>query len=361
MPSLDPPGGLIPERPDQLTPAWLATVFTRHGFSAAIESIDFRPIEGGGLTSELLRVVPRVHDETTGFAPPLIWKRSSADATARASFQRGYEAEVEFYRAIAPRSGVAVPRSFVAAYEERTGAHVLVLEDLSASMSSGLMREVAVEEAAAVLDELARLHASEWATSGALQAAEDFARLRPFVEEHAAAGRPYLSEHVDDRVRQRTRRYADEVAGYFAALSAGPQTRTHGDVHPDNVLLPHSGNANSGDARPVLIDWQGSRIDAPMRDVARFLVLALTVEDRREHEDELLDHYLATLGHHGAHYDRDAAARDFRTASLLQWGWAVIFFRHEPIWDTGTREAMPSLVRRAAAAFDDAITSRGKS
>ncbi len=350
MPSLDPPRGVIPASPDELTPTWLATVFTRHGFSAAIEAITFEPFEEPALTSRITRVIPRVQDETTGVAPPLLWKRSLPAGASREAFQRGYAQEVRFYREVAPAVNVAAPRCFAAAHDPATGEHVLLLEDLTPAVPGNLAEGVSVDRAASVLRELARLHASNWSTDAPAQPPEAFARLRPFVEELAPAALPFLSEHVDARAGERTARYASEVAGLFAALSAGPQATVHGDAHPGNVLFPaHE------DGRPFLIDWQGCSVDAPLRDVARFLTLGLTIEDRRRHEDELLAGYLADLEGNGVHVDRRAIARLYRTALTLQWGWAVIFFRLEASWDAGTRAAMPALVRRAAAAFDDAI------
>lgn len=348
MPSLDPPNGLIPETPEQLTPSWLATVFTRYGFSAAIESIDFRPIEANPLTSQILRVVPRVQDETTGFAPPLVWKRSLADPEARRPFHRGYATEVAFYRDLAPHLGVRVPRCFAAAYDDDSGAHVLLLEEVKGTRGD-YIEGVTPDQAATVLHELARLHVTDWDDSNQRQPAPEFDRLEALVERWEPAAVPFLTRHVDNQAAERTRRYAGAVASLFSDLSAAPQTVTHGDAHQANAVFP-----DAPDARPVLLDWQGSHIDAPIRDVARFLVLGLTTEDRRAHEEALLDGYLAQLRKLGVPYQASRARNDYRTALLLQWGWAVIFFRLEPNWDPTTRAAMPVLARRAAAAFDDA-------
>jgi len=348
MRSLDPPYGLIPESPDQLTPSWLAAIFTRHGFSAAIESIDFRPIEGNPLTSQMLRVVPRVQDETTGFAPPLIWKRSLDDPEARRSFRRGYAAEVAFYREQAPLLDVAIPRCFAAAHDDDSSAHLLLLEEIHGTRGDHI-EGVSPEQAEAVLRELAHLHAARWNHSSQRRPASDFIRLEALVAHWEPRSTPFLAEHVDDRSAERTQRYMGDVASLFSRLSAGPQTLTHGDVHPANVVFP-----DRTGGRPVLVDWQGSRIDAPMRDIARFLVLGLATEDRRTHEEALLAGYRARLEEHGIDYGSANAARDYQAALKLQWGWAVIFFRPEPIWDRDTRAAMPALARRAAAAFDDA-------
>jgi aminoglycoside phosphotransferase (APT) family kinase protein len=350
LPSLDPPFGIIPTTPDALTATWLATILTRHGFSAAIEAMEFRSLATSSLTSEIVRVVPRFQDETTGVTPALLWKRSSDDDRRRETFQGSYATEVAFYREIAPGVDVSVPRCFAAAHEQQTGAHVLLLEDLTPDTAGDFVRSVPPDHAEAVLREFARLHASRWTDPAPLRRpAGDCASMNSFVEQCVLLSTPYLTEHVDQHAAERTGRYANEVARLRSALAAGPQALIHGDAHPANVIF-----ASSAAARPSLVDWQCSRVDAPLRDVAQFLMLALTVEDRRRYEQELLTGYLQDLQTNGAHYDAAAAAGDYRSALMLQWGWAVAFLRHEPIWDRDTGSAMPTLVKRAAAAFDDA-------
>ena len=350
MPSLDPPFDVIPATPKDLTATWLATILTRHGFSAAVEAIEFQPLEASSLTSELLRIVPRFQDETTGVTPALLWKRSADDADRRALFRGGYAAEVAFYREVAPVLDVSVPRCFAAAYEEESGAHVLLLEDLTSSTGGDFVHGISPGEAEGVLREFARLHAARWirptVAAGPTGQSEE---TRSFVDQDAPLSAAYLAEHVDGHAAERTRRYGDEVSGLRASLAAGPQAFIHGDAHPANVLLPRTAGA-----RPRLVDWQSSGIGAPLLDVARFLVLALTVEDRRRSEQALLSSYLEELEARGGRYEVAAAARDYRMASVLQWGWAVELLRHESLWDRDTRAAMPTLVRRAAAAFDDA-------
>jgi aminoglycoside/choline kinase family phosphotransferase len=298
----------------------------------------------------MLRVVPRFQDETTGVTPALLWKRSAEDQRRREAFERGYAAEVEFYREIAPRVDVSVPRCFAAAYEQETATHVLLLENLAPSAPGDFVQGISPDRAEIALREFARLHAARWTNGAASQgSAGELARH----ESSTSRSTPYLTEHVDDRATERTRRYADEEAEHLAALAAGPQTFIHGDTHPANVIFP-----DSAAARPHLIDWQCSRVDAPLRDVARFLIVALSTEDRRAHEQELLSSYLDQLRANGANYDGPAAARDYRIASMLEWGWAVAFVRHQSIWDLDTRTTMPTIVKRIAAAFDDVTLER---
>jgi len=340
--------------PDELTRTWLATILTRYGFSAAVEAIEFRLPRASSLSSEMLRVIPRFQDETTGVTPALLWKRSANDHLRREVFEPGYAAEVEFYREIAPRIDVSVPRCLAAAYERETGAHVLLLQDLAPSTPNDFIQGISSEEAAFTLREFARLHAAHWTDGAMLQGStEALAGHQMFVKPHASLSAAYLTEHVDGRAIERTRRYADEEAAHLAALAAGPQTFIHGDAHPANVIFPQSSTA-----RPHLIDWQHSRVDAPLRDIARFLIFSLSTEERRAHEQALLSNYLDQLRTNGASYDAPSAARDYRIASNLEWGWAVAFVRHKSIWDRDTRAVMPILVKRIAAAFDDVTLER---
>ena len=353
MPSLDPPFGAIPETPEDLTPTWLATVLTRHGFSAAIDSIEFRSPPTSSLTAEVLRVIPRFHDETTGVTPPLLWKRSAQDAARRAAFQADYATEVAFYRDIAPDLDISIPRCLAAAYEEKSGAHLLLLEDRSPPTAVDFVRGISADETRTTLRELARLHASSWAKPPpqALPAHPIEDQPSP-ADESRTSDTAYLSEHTDEHAAQRARQYRSALPHLRSTLADGPQTLIHGDTHPANILLPATGGA-----RPCLVDWQLSGLGAPILDVARYLVLALAIEERRASERELLAYYLEQLQTHRDPYDPARAERDYRTASLLQWGWALDLLRHESIWDQDTRDAMPTLVKRAAAAFDDAASN----
>lgn len=347
MPSLDPPGGVIPEMPEELTPTWLAAVLTRSGFSAAVQSIEFRPV-AGALTSEVVRVVPRMQDETTGFAPGLIWKRSLATDEQRKPFRAGYATEVSFYRDVAPTMGVSVPRSFAAATDRASGAHVLLLEDLAPGAAGNLESGVTAVEAESTVRELARLHAHRWRPTGPSHPPESFSDARGLIERWAPVGATFLEQHVEGDVSERTNRYVDRAADRLSTLSAGPETFVHGNAHPANVILP-----TVAGRRPHLIDWQASASGAPLRDVARFLVLGLSTEDRRAHEDAMLDAYVEELGTRGVRADRASIAGHYSAAAQLQWGWAVLFFRFELLWDQDTRTAFQVLAQRAAVAFDD--------
>jgi hypothetical protein len=97
----------------------------------------------------------------------------------------------------------------------------------------------------------------------------------------------------------------------YVALRAGPRTASHGDFRLDNLLF------QSGDPRPVVVDWQTLSWAAGSYDAAYFIGGCLSPEDRRAHETELLAHYhgaLCGLGVEG--YSLDQLRRDTRRDSF---------------------------------------------
>jgi len=339
LPSLDPPFGAIPDSPEELSVTWLASVLSRFGFSSAIDAVEFGSTEGTSLTSEVLRVVPRFRDETTGVAPALLWKRSAGEPARRETFAQGYATEVAFYREVAAGLGGVTPRCFCAAFDEGSAAHVLLLEDLSPAVPADLGAGLSAEQVRGVLGELARVHAIGWGEMG---------DGRSSHRELASEPRGPLDGGSDVADGARTRRFREMGPALRAVLAGGPQTLIHGDVQPSNVVLAEG-------RRPRLVDWQCSRVDAPMRDVARLLVLGMTVEERRAHERDLVSGYLDALAELGVRYEAEVAAEGFRAASMLEWGSVVALHGQERWWDADTRLGVATLVERAAATFDDLV------
>ncbi len=90
--------------------------------------------------------------------------------------------------------------------------------------------------------------------------------------------------------------------------NSGPGALVHGDVNQGNLLFP-----NNGSDEPVFIDWQLSARMVPAFDLSYFLVQKLSVEQRREHEGELLKEYYRLLpGHVQANYTFDHLQLDYR-------------------------------------------------
>ena len=80
----------------------------------------------------------------------------------------------------------------------------------------------------------------------------------------------------------------------------------HGDFRLDNLLF-------RPDGEPAwIVDWQTVSYACPARDLAYFLGNSLTVSDRRAHEHDLVDHYVAELARAGVSYAADQAWHEMR-------------------------------------------------
>jgi Phosphotransferase enzyme family len=231
----------------------------------------------------------------------LVGKFASADEQSRATglALRAYEVEVRFYREVAARVDARVPLTFVAEIEPETGWFTLLLEDIAGGIQGDQMAACSPDVAAAVLDEMAGLHAPcweapelaalEWLNRGSPQADEMLIAmvqmlLPGFLERYADTMAP---EH------QEVCRFLAAHMPAYVAQRSGPRTASHGDFRLDNLLF------QPGDPRPVVLDWQTLIWGSAAADVAYFVGGSVCTEQRRAHEPDLLSHYHQALCRRG--------------------------------------------------------------
>lgn len=197
--------------------------------------------------------------------------------------------EALFYEILAPALAIRVPTAYVARHDERDGSFVLLLEDLDSTnctVSDG-PTGVAPAAAARALEDLAEFHVRY----------DDPARR---TAEAAWVPPPMAgSDYGDVRLRYGLDHHRDRLSAPFVAIAelylekrqsfhalwdSGPRTVIHGDPHIGNVFDDHG--------RTGFLDWGVINVSTPLRDVSYFLTMALTIDDRRRHERDLLHHYL---------------------------------------------------------------------
>lgn len=197
--------------------------------------------------------------------------------------------EVRFYTELAPLLRMRVPEVYVARQEPEDGAFVLLMEDLlerGCKVSDGTVG-VAPDAAARALEDLAALHIRY----------EDAGRR---ASEAGWVSEPTHSDYGQVLLRQALAQHRERLSPAFVELALlyieqgdalhavwqrGSRTVVHGD--------PHIGNLFDDAGRTGFLDWGIINVGPPLRDVSYFLTMALSIEDRREHERRLLAHYLA--------------------------------------------------------------------
>jgi hypothetical protein len=253
----------------------------------------------------------------------------------------GSAAEAMFYIDVAPRLEVRSPRVHFAAVDGM--ASIIVMDDIVAlgghfmnphfPFTQEIVRET--------LSQLARLHATTWGLGPVADIPWLGHGLARFVAMHDAEA---LQKLLDDG---RAEGFAPEICSgenLVAALRAqqefGVTCLLHGDTHTGNVYLDPEGRAS-------FFDWEVVQTGHWAQDVAYHLGTALTIEDRRANEQELLQFYLAELAANGApapSFDEgwELYRRSFSYGYLL---WVITMIR-------GRDEVLQHMPRLGAALTD---------
>jgi hypothetical protein len=197
-------------------------------------------------------------------------------------------------------SGVVLPLDHPAVYaaiiDEDGRDFLMIMEDVVARGADprDSTRPMTVDQVASGVRGLARMHSEFWGERLTRDPALEW--VEPFV---AFAGLEYAPLHIaherlGDTVPAEivalsgTELFVDIWARYIGTLTTSSQTLLHGDPHIGNTyVLP--------DDQVGFLDWQMVRRGNWSLDLGYFLQGALTIEDRRRSERELLDEYRNAL------------------------------------------------------------------
>jgi hypothetical protein len=295
-----------------VTPEWLTLVLTGSGAlreGARVMGVDTTSI-GTGQMADTSRLT-LTYDEAGAGPASVVGKFASADDQSRATglALRAYEIEVRFYREVADRVGTRIPALHFADVEPDTGWFTLILEDMVGARQGDQIEACGPDVAAAVLEEMAGLHAPCWEAPD-LAALEWLNRNSPdvdgFMGAMVASLLPGFLERYGDRLAPEHAALCELFVAHLPAWMAsrtGPRTASHGDFRLDNLLF------TAGERRPVVVDWQTLSWAGGSYDAAYFIGGCLSAEDRRLHELDLLGHYHRELLARGV---RDYSLEDLR-------------------------------------------------
>lgn len=190
------------------------------------------------------------------------------------------------------------PTVYAAPIDEADEDFVLIMEDLTAREADprDATRPLTVEQAACGVRGLARLHGAFW---GERVRRPGLEWLEPFVPWDGMqwAPLPAALERLGDDAPDSVHALAIDqlVEGIwkpFIRTLTSPgtsQTLLHGDPHIGNTYLVPTGEVG-------FLDWQVARHGNFSLDLGYFLQGALTTEDRRVAERQLLEEYRDELG-----------------------------------------------------------------
>lgn len=270
--------------------------------------------------SEAAAVPPTQLCVKGGFNPQLVQMMPTLKAV--------YRREAEFFHYIAPTTSMRIPSAWFSGSDTASGQGIVILSDLKATAGCTFgdpLEPWPLERVRAGIEELAKLHASTWgAAPEAFPWLKEGFSLREVILsmcEPAAWDARFKTDARPPRIADYLVADRERIVAAYKTLwkATDPALRcvVHGDTHIGNTFI-------TPDGQPGFLDFQGLHVNSALHDVAYFVVGALTVEDRRAHEESLLDHYLACLVRQGGpEIDRVKAWEEYRMHNLHGFGWAL--------------------------------------
>ncbi|MFN8627370.1 MAG: phosphotransferase [Candidatus Binatia bacterium] len=243
-----------------------------------------------------------------------------------------YETESQMYREVLPKLDIPQVRCLGAAYEGESERFILLLEDLTPRQPffpHAKEKPLTPEQVAALLSQLARLHARYW-NSPRLEEMEhrwlssllsgrqfDFfeALVAPGIEA-LAADSPYRQDLIARTGWTPRQLWAGVKAAHAYHFKIFPPTLVHGDTGAHNTW--HLADGSFG-----FLDWQISARGTWAHDVHYLMIESLSIAERRANERALVGHYLAELARNGVNDlpDIETAMQGYGRAII--WGFAI--------------------------------------
>jgi aminoglycoside phosphotransferase (APT) family kinase protein len=281
----------IPQGWDGITPDWMTTALATHHPGAVVDRVRVALRDDGTNKRARLELT-----YSAGSGPATVFAKAVDPAHADlVALTSGLFHEPRLFS-----SGVVLPLDhptvYAALIDEERSDFLMIMEDVVAHGGDprDSTRPLTVEQVANGVRGLARLHSAYWGDR--LTANPALGWVEPFV---AFEGMQYAPLHIArERLRDTVsaeilrltgeQLFVDIWARYVGTLTTSPQTLLHGDPHIGNTyVLP--------DDDVGFLDWQMVRRGNWSLDLGYFLQGALTIEERRRSERELLDEYRAAL------------------------------------------------------------------
>jgi len=315
--------GLI-KTADEIDGDWLAGVLGESG--VAVEEVT--PI-GTGQMSGSVRVA---YPSGGGASETIVVKLASEDETSRATGVGfgAYLREISFYENLAARIGEPLVPHHLAVYDEAGGWFTLVMDDVRDALQGDQIAGCSPEQARVALIALARVHAPVF-NDLALAATPWLNQENPLNQAVLTQLLPLFLERYGERVEPAHAEVCERFVASADAWGAdrrAPLGLMHGDYRLDNLLFHDRGCS--------VVDWQTVSFGPAMLDCSYFLAGALSVVDRREHEEALVRVYFDELAAQG-----------------------VRGFEWERCWEEYRRQCFHALVMAIAPAMVVERTDRG--
>lgn len=350
----------VPSTYEAITDTWLTDVLCSGVPGARVVEFGFDAPDDGSSNRRRIFLSYNEPGEAAGLPATVFCKAAASLATRTVLAESGTaEAETNFYLKARPRLDIPAPETYYAGFDPETYAYLIMMKDVGGTVTFPDERHVTTrEQAENQIDTLARLHSRFYESPELGTASLPFTRWNVWWKDMMAASPGFApccdqafgeSEHIMPARLFRRREEIWPKTMQSAANHAGlPQTLIHSDVHLKNwFLLP--------DNRMGLHDWQLATIGHWSRDLIYTITTALTVENRRAWDRELIALYLDKMAEHGVpRISLDEALNHCRQQLMTALAFWTITLRPAPeMTDMQPERTTWEFLTRFYAAIDD--------
>jgi hypothetical protein len=345
---------------EAITPEWLTHFLCKDHPDAKVVSYSLSEKDNGSTNRR--RIFVKYND--AGIAanlPKSVFCKSSCELTNRISLGLSGAAlgEVTFYNKIRPLLNIEAPVPYFAKFDPDSCNSMIVLRDdservifgddsmvINRAQAESMVRLMAVYHG--YMHERKELLSGEfglptWVKSfhGNIQNLQ--------LEEYTNKGFLAAEEVVPPRLFVRYPEIWPATIKSVDVHDVMPKTMIHSDTHLKNwYLTPGDGMG--------LMDWQLACIGHGSRDYAYAIAVALTVENRRAWERDLIQLYIDELAANGGHkMTFDEAMLFYRQQLFTALAWWTITLRPSPVLPQDMQPAETALefIKRITTAMDD--------
>lgn len=352
----------LPLSYDDLTVEWLTDALCAKVPGAAVTSFKLLTPNSGSSNRCRITIEYNAAGRAAGL-PPAVFCKATQGLANRVilGISQGSYIEALFYNEIRPHLDIEAPVSWFSRFDPETFNSIIVLTDLTDSVTSFCTHETVMTRARieSEIRLLATLHGQTY-RKPELKAAmakvptwpEYFLNTHKFgIEQGSNNGFLAAREVLPERLYRRFREIWPATMASVMRHQQLPQAFAHGDVHLKNWYIAGNGEMGLG-------DWQCASRGHWSRDLCYAISTALTVEDRRAWEKELVALFLDELARHGgATMDFDTAFKHYREQLLTALTWWTITLSPAPgMPDMQPRDITLEFIRRIGTAMDDLET-----
>lgn len=355
--------GDIPVSYEAITPEWLTHILCKGHPEARVTDYRLDVPDEGNTNRRRIFLTYNAAGDAASLPASVFCKASHKLANRLVLANCGLiQGEVGFYNNYRTMLDIEAPRCFLATYSTRTYNSIIVLDDLVRHGAEFCKHdtEMTRQRAESQLTLLARLHgrfheSRELRESGLQSFEDNFNFVDKWFGLKDCCNNGFLAAEavIPKRLFGRFPEVWPATQKAAALNGTFPHTFTHNDPHLRNWYIASTG-------RMGLSDWQALYRGHWARDVAYCISTALTVENRRVWEKELLQFYLEQFqACGGPAIGFDEAWKYYRQHLFTAMAWWTLTYRpssgssDEPPPDFQPQEASVAFIHRTATAIDD--------